>query len=144
VSPRTGAVLAQARLVTGEELQATRLALLVPARGLRIDWDRVNAATWEDPLLRVVTARETHVFDVEDCGLLPEVIRERVRASILVSEHVDLRGDAGARFSARRVPFGDSEVRWTVAFDPGLDPADPELRRLAHEALERLRQTYGV
>lgn len=138
------AVLAQGRLTTGEEVQATRLDLLVPSRALRLPWDRVTAATWNDPTLHVIASGTTYDFDLEDPGLLPEVIRERVQASILVTEHVDLRGDAGARFSARRAPFGDTEIRWTVTFDAGLDPLDPELRALAERVLERLRQTYGV
>jgi hypothetical protein len=138
------AVLAHGKLTTGEEVQATRLALLVPARDLRLPWDRVSSATWDDPTLHVIASGATYDLEMDEQGLLPEVIRERVQASILVSEHVDLRGDVGARFSARRVPFGDSDVRWTVTFDPGLDPQDPELRSQAAEVLDRLRQTYGV
>jgi hypothetical protein len=137
-------VLAKGLLVGGDEVQATRLALLVPARDLRVPWDRVTTATWDDPRLRVAAAGTTYDLELADEGLLPEVIRERVQASILVTEHVDLRGDSGARFSARRPPFGDSEIRWTVTFDPGLDPQDPQLRALAEQELDRLRQTYGV
>lgn len=138
------AVLAHGKLTTGEDVQATRLALLVPARELRLPWDRVTAATWDDPTLHVIASGTTYDLEMAEQGLLPEVIRERVQASILVSEHVDLRGDLGARFSARRVPFGDSEVRWTVTFDAGLDAQDPELRVQAEQVLDRLRQTYGV
>jgi hypothetical protein len=139
-------VLAQATLDNGETLVATALALNVPDRELRLPWDRMASATWDDPTLRVVMSgtRETYALVVAKAGVLPEVIRERVQASILVSEHLVLRGDLGARFSARREPAGDSDVRWTVTFDPGLDPQDPELRQLAEQALERLRQTYGV
>jgi hypothetical protein len=139
-------VLARGTSQTGEAVLATPLALYVPDRDLRVPWDRVSSATWADPTLRVLTTgpRETYALDLEDAGLLPQVIRERVQASILVSELVQLRDDARARFSARREPAGDSEVRWTVTFDEGLDPGDPELRRLADRALDRLRQTYGV
>jgi hypothetical protein len=139
-------VLARGTSQTGEAVLATPLALQVPDRDLRIPWDRVASATWDDPILRVVTTgpRETYELALHEEGQLPEVIRERVQASILVSEHVMLRGDSGARFSARREPAGDAEVRWTVTFDAGLDPQDADLRELAERALDRLRLTYGV
>ena len=117
-----------------------------PAASSTLPWERVAAATWEDPELRLVTtgSRETHTLTLDDSGLLPEVIRERVQASILVSEHVQLTAGGGARFSARRSPTADAEVRWTVTFDDGLDPQDVTLRQLADGELARMRQNYGV
>ena len=139
-------VLASGTLVGGEHVLATPLALYVPGRDLRVPWERVAAATWDDPELRVVTtgARETYALALDDAGVLPEVIRERVQASILVSEYVALTPRGGARFSARRSPTADAEVRWTVTFDDGLDPQDTTLRQLADGELARMRQTYGV
>ena len=139
-------VLASGTLVGGEPVLATPLALYVPSRDLTLPWERVAAATWDDPELRVVTTgvRQTHALTLDDAGLLPEVIRERVQASILVSEHVALTPRGGARFSARRSPTADAEVRWTVTFDDGMDPEDATLRQLADGELARMRQTYGV
>jgi hypothetical protein len=74
---------------------------------------------------------------------VPSVVRERVNASIVVQRHVELRGEVGARIVARRVP-GSTELRWTVTFDAGLDPRDPDLRRRADEALDTLRTSLGV
>jgi len=139
-------VLASGTLVGGQLVLATPLALYVPDRDLTVPWERVAAATWEDPELRIVTTgtRETYALALDDEGMLPEVIRERVQASILVSEHVALTPRGGARFSARRSPTADGEVRWTVTFDDGLDPRDTTLRQLADGELARMRQTYGV
>ena len=78
-----------------------------------------------------------------DAGALPSVVKERVNASIVVSRHVELQGERGARLVARRTP-GSSELRWSVVFDPGLDPADPDLRASADAALEALRGSLGV
>lgn len=139
-------VLAEGTLVGGDPVLATASTLYVPGRDLALPWERVAAATWEDPELRLVTtgSRETHILTLDDSGLLPEVIRERVQASILVSEHVQLTATGGARFSARRSPTADAEVRWTVTFDDGLDPQDITLRQLADGELARMRQNYGV
>jgi hypothetical protein len=52
-------------------------------------------------------------------------------------------GERGARFVARRVA-GSSELRWSVVFDVGLDPADPDLRRRADAILGELRTSLGV
>jgi hypothetical protein len=56
---------------------------------------------------------------------------------------VPLQGKRGVWLSARRSP-ADSEVRWTMLFDAGLDPTDPGLRTLAAAALEELRESTGV
>ena len=58
-----------------------------------------------------------------------------------MSERVELRGELGARIVARRAGEG---LRWTVTFDPGLDPSDPALRAEADAALAELRSTLGV
>jgi hypothetical protein len=66
-----------------------------------------------------------------------------VTSSIVVQHHAELVGERGARFVARRVP-GSTDLRWSVVFDTGLDPADPELRRRADEILADLRASLGV
>jgi hypothetical protein len=71
------------------------------------------------------------------------VVRERVNASIVVQHHAALVGDAGARLVARRIP-GSTDLRWSVVFDPGLDPSDPDLRARADEALTALRSALGI
>jgi hypothetical protein len=74
---------------------------------------------------------------------VPETVRERVTSTLVVSHHVPLQGKRGVWLSARRSP-ADSEVRWTMLFDAGLDPTDPGLRTLAAAALEELRESTGV
>ncbi len=136
----------------GSSVVATHRALLLPegTEPERVPWDRVLHAAWEPTALRV-TAQDPHggrplelrVPVPEDHGSLPEVVRERVKASIVVQHHVELHGEQGARLVARRTP-GDTELRWSVVFDPGLDPGDPVLRARADEELARLRGSLGV
>ncbi len=69
-------------------------------------------------------------------------MHDRVTASVLISERVDLGNGAGALMVARR--SDDDEVRWTIVFDSGLDASDPALREAADAALARLREALGI
>lgn len=127
---------------------ATDQALYLPVPGIvRLPWDLIQRAVWEEFVLVVEGRSEvgerlrTWRAPLAEPRSVPEVAHERIRSSIVVSEHVDLEGEAGARITARRAGEG---LRWTVTFDPGLDPQDPDLRRRADAALADLRQTFGV
>lgn len=126
---------------------ATDRALYVQQTGERIPWEQVTKATWAEPVLEVTRlgadGRLLPVLRVrlEDPGLLPAVVHDRVTASVLVSERRDLGGGAKALFVARR--DGD-EVRWSVVFDTGLDHEDPALQAAAHEELAALRASLGI
>ena len=134
-------------------LIATEHALVLPegvADDPRVPWDLVLRASWELDAVEVVAQESAGGRPVTrrvaldaDPGSLPEVVRERVNASIVVQHHVELVGERGARFVARRTP-GSSELRWSVVFDAGLDPRDPDLRRRADVELAALRVSLGV
>lgn len=127
---------------------ATDAALYLPVPDMvRLPWDLIQKAVWEEFVL-VVEGRSavgerlrTWRAPLAEPRRVPEVAHERIRSSIVISEHVDLEGEAGARITARRAPEG---LRWTVTFDPGLNPQDPDLRRRADLALADLRQTFGL
>jgi hypothetical protein len=131
---------------------ATETALVLPAGAdpARIDWDLVLRIAWEPGVLEV-SAQESagarsqqHRIAVDgDPHVLAGVVRERVTASIVIQHHVLLDGALGARLVARRVP-GSADLRWSVVFDAGLDPRDPELRREADSALVELRTALGI
>jgi hypothetical protein len=128
---------------------ATDAALYLPVPHLlRLSWDLISKATFSDAAVLVVEGRaEPAARDrswrvvLADPGTLPTVVYERVTSSVVVSERVALRGELGARFVARRAGDG---LRWTVTFDAGLDPRDPDLRAEADAALAELRSTLGV
>jgi hypothetical protein len=150
-----GAVDAGERVLAWAEVQptgyavATDTALYLPVpHMLRFPWDLISKATFSEAAVLVVEGRPEPTgrdrawrVVLASPGTLPTVVYERVTSSVVVSERVVLRGDLGARIVARRVGEG---LRWTVTFDAGLDPSDPQLRAEADEALAELRSTLGV
>ncbi len=128
---------------------ATDRALYLQATGERLPWDRITKAMWDEPLLELVVVDEAGQgarlvrVRVDDARDLPAAVHDRVTASVLVSERLDLGEGRGALAVARRSSDAD-EVRWSVRFDSGLDPADPDLRADADAALARLRDSLGI
>jgi len=128
---------------------ATDQALYIPVpEPLRLPWELIAKATWGEGAIMLIEGRvapaginRTWRVRIDEPGAFPTLVYERVTSSVVVSEHVALMGDAGIRIVARRAGDG---FRWTVTFDPGLDPDDPQIRRRADAALADLRSTLGV
>jgi hypothetical protein len=143
--------IAHARTPSGAPVVVTAEALYLPQRSgevRRLAWEQVVHAAWESPVLEVLEAGVPVPARVllEEPGRVPEAVRERVTASIVVSERVVLAtgpdGDVGARITGRR-QLDSTDLHWTVTFDSGLDPADPSLRAAADRELARMRAWYG-
>lgn len=142
-------LLAWSRVAPNSVALATDAALYLPVpHVLRLPWDLISKATFSEESVLVVEARQgprgrDRAWRVLllDPGALPTVVYERITSSVVVSEHLVLRGELGARVVARRSGEG---LRWTVTFDAGLDPQDPALREEVDAALADLRSTLGV
>lgn len=139
-------VLAAGRTSDGTHVVATTQALHV--EGARLPYDKILKAVWrdEDATLEVwepsLDGGRAEIT-LADPGRLPETVRERVQATVLVSRQVLLRGGRGVLITARRrtdVP----DVRWTMLFDRGLDSQDPAVRAAADAALADLRHQTGI
>ncbi len=113
-----------------------------------LPWHCIDQAVWEEPAFAIrhrdpVSGSSARLrLELARPGKLPPVVRDRVTRSVLVSRRVPLVGELGAVLAARRDSKG--AVNWTVVFDPGLDPADPELQQRARDALEDLRRSLGA
>ena len=119
---------------------------------IRIPWEEVQAIDWDQDssTLRVSEVgswgevRPDHHFTIEAPGLLLELVRERVTASVVLQRHVPIEGRRGLRVIARRSPTGDRGVRWLYEYDAGIDPGDPVVRLAAENALADARSEVGL
>lgn len=119
---------------------------------VRIPWEEVQAADWDSDsgVLRISEVgtwgeqRPEHLFTIDEPGRLLELVRERVTASVLFQRQVPVAGGRALRVIARRAPGGERPVRWIYEFDEGVDPADPDVRRAAEEALAAARIEVGL
>ncbi len=149
-------VLSVARGVGGSWVVATDRAVICAGR--RVDWTEVAHAEWDDetatltiepmPMPMPVAQAAEGLRDapwrlmLESPGLVPETVRERVTSSVVASRHVPVRGRAGVRVIARRVP-GSPELLWQVAPDVGINPADADVALATRAALADLRVELG-
>jgi hypothetical protein len=146
-------VLAGCVASSGTVVAGTRDALYLSGESLvRIPWEQVEKADWdkESEILTVSevgtwgAARPVHAFTLRDPGRLLELLRERVTASVVLQRHIPVRGDRGVFVIARRAPRGDQPLTWVYEFQEGIDPDDPEVRRLAEIGLARAQEETGL
>ncbi|MET1060350.1 MAG: hypothetical protein ABWX84_12165 [Nocardioides sp.] len=143
-------VLAGVVAEDGTVAVGTRDALYVGGR--RVPWETVEKADWsqDDGTLTVVEVgswgeeRPVHTIAVDAPGRFLPLVRERVTASVVLQRHVPVRGRKGVFVIARRPPRGDRPMTWVYEFEEGVDPDDPEVRRVAEQALARARDEVGL
>jgi len=128
---------------------ATDVALHVPAalQPDRVVWHLIDKAGWRDPNLEVslhpsVGAPLMHwKIELSEPGKLPQVVRERVTASVVVSSDIDLP-DGQARIAARRTETDD--IRWSVTPLAGADLGNAENRAIVAAAVRELGESLGL
>jgi hypothetical protein len=135
-------------------LLGTHEALHVVCSGevTRIPWERVERADWDRDGERLVVTevgefgrvRPQHGFSVAEPGVLLELVRERVTASVVLQRRVPVAGERGLRVIGRRSPVRSGEVSWAVEFDPGVDPEDPAVTEAAEAALRAAQADLGL
>lgn len=106
----------------------------------RADWQRdsetlaiVEVADWGEPERRTA-------LKLAETGQLLELLRERVTKSVLVKVYSPVRGRRGLSVVGRRSPTGSGDVLWSYVLAAGLDPADPEVARVAERTLEEAQR----
>ena len=151
-----GRVLAATEAVGGSWLAGTRDALYaVSAAGaveLSVPWERVQRADWDvdTSTFRVEQVEDyglpvrSATFELDEPGLLLQLVRERVSASVLLHRRVELQRRRGLSVIARRAPSGQGEVTWAYEFDLGVDPADPSVMAAAERALGEAQESLGL
>lgn len=137
-------VLAWARGADGPVVGlADRLAL--SCDGWRfIGWHEIDSGGWDAETGRLrwrLVDGETGEVNLADPGALPDLFRERVTASIVVQERVNLaRGRTAIIVARRRLDGGSSPLVWSVTEQGGRFTADQEAH--AEAELARLQSEY--
>lgn len=141
-------VLASDVTTDGSPVVATNHRLLLPAPdGLTsVGWANVERATFDEEtdLLTVIETASTGTrprrfrLRVDGALTLLDVIREQVKASVILSRQVPIADGRGVRISGRR-RADTGALTWNVAVDPGLDVADPAVRERIDAALAAVR-----
>lgn len=148
-------VLAGTGTTDGRWLVGTRDALHVvagPVAETRIPWERVDRADWDGDGQRLVVVevgefgriQPRHVFPVAEPGLLLELVRERVTASVVLQRRIPVHGRRGLLVIGRRAPGGDGTVSWAYQFDVGVDPDDPAVVAAAEAGLRAAEADLGL
>ncbi len=125
---------------------ADRLAIGEPSGWRFVGWHEIAAGGWdaETAMLRwrLDDGSEQHAR-LEDPGSLPELFRERVDASIVVREKVELqRGRTATIVARRRLDGSPSGLLWTVIRQGGSFDADQSAH--ADGELARLQAEYDI
>jgi hypothetical protein len=129
----------------------TELHLVRPPEVETIPWDEIERADWDRDTdrLRVTevgtfgVTRRVHETTLVQPGNLLAVIRERVTATVLLQRRAEVPGKGGLTVIARRPPEG-GPLRWLYEFDPGVDPEDPAVRKVAEAALRAAAAEVGA
>jgi hypothetical protein len=110
-------------------------------------WHLVDAGSWSADLFQLTVtwvdgSRPTQwVF--REPTMLPETLRERVQASVVIAQRVDL----GNRRSARAVIRQDlatGDLVEQVVLGRGVAPGDPAVKEATGAALAYLREQVGL
>ena len=143
-------VLAWSLLAGGGAAAATVDGLrIVTPRGKLIarEWIDVDHAAWdqESAMLAVwwVGSRQTTPLEiVDDEGRLPEVVRERVQSSVVLSTDVALPGGRTGKVALRRGP--DGRLVTQNVLPPGVKVDAPGVAQRLDRAAAELRSEAGL
>lgn len=137
-------VLAASRQAAESWVAATGRALV--GSGWRIAWSDVAHAQWLDEESVLVLDPVPGAFaprrvPLAEPGRLPEVVRERVMASIVVSRRVAVPG-GWTRVVGRHSASGD--LAWQVVLEADVDGDNPDVRRVVDAAITQLTAELGL
>lgn len=110
-------------------------------------WYLVDAGTWggEDGILMItwVDGEPPARFELTELGMFPETLRERVQASVVLAEALDL----GARRTAKvvvRKDLATGALLSQAVLGPGVRSADPGVSEQVRAGLRRVREQVGL
>ncbi len=138
--------------LTGEVIVAGahHVFTLMPTGELVLDrpWHLVDGGLWDaDEEALTVTwvdgAPSTRWVFRDGATFVPETLRERVQASVVLAETLRLGGRRTARVVIRR-NLGTGDLVAQTLLGPGARAADPEVQLVTAEAIARLKEQVGL
>jgi hypothetical protein len=118
-----------------------------PKVALSRPWHLVDAGLWsgEDGSLRVtwVDGERPARFVLTEPGALPETLRERVQASVVIVEAIELPNRRSARVVVRK-DLATGELLSQALLGPGVRSTDPGVSEQVREGLARVREQVGL
>lgn len=124
---------------------ADRLAIRDPEGWRCVAWQAIDRGGWDPATarLRWTCGGVDGGVHLTETGQLPDLFRERVAASIVLQQAVELGGRKRATISARRDPGAASgPIEWRVALPAG--DLDADQRRVLDAEVGRLRAEYDI
>lgn len=152
---RSGDVLSFARDVrstayvvgTKTHVYAVRVDSLGGSVDLDRPWHMVDTGSWDDETRRLtvqwVDKAPAAVWELEDPGTFPQVLRERVQASVVLADEVDLGAKRRARVVVRK-DLATGALMGQTILGRGVRSSDPGVREETRAALDRLREQVGL
>lgn len=108
-------------------------------------WQDSISAKWEQPLLSVVVIKdespENLAWKLEDPGLVPTAVRDRVSATIVIDRIIDIPEVGRVRFIARRSENG---VTWSTVPESSVNSESAPIQERIRETLRTLRANLGI
>jgi hypothetical protein len=121
-------------------------AVLPTGRFVDRPWTEVDHVAWDDEsrmlAVRWVGGRPATPLEVAEGSFLPEVVHERVRASVVLSLDVDVPGGATVRVALRKAADGTLSTQAIPGRGAGL--TDPEVAAVVERARAQLRDEAGL
>lgn len=111
-------------------------------------WHMVDTGTWEDETARLtvtwVDRAAASVWDLgEDPGTFPQVLRERVQATVVLADEVAVGAKRRARVVIRK-DLATGALMGQTLLGRGVRSSDPGVHEQTRAALDRLREQVGL
>ena len=110
-------------------------------------WHLVDAGTWDGDTSSLtvtwVDGEPPARFVLPEPGMLPETLRERVQASVVYAEEVDLGGRRAARVVVRKDLATDRLLSQAI-LPKGVRSTDPGVAERVRAGLARVREQVGL
>lgn len=109
-------------------------------------WEQIANGAWRDTessFFWTTTAGEAFTVHLDDPGRLPELFRERVQSSMVVTLSHDLQ-KGRVQIIGRRTLDGSDAMTWYAVAGGGADLAEPAVADFVVSETDRLKAEYGV